>query len=162
MATLFTHRLALPTFTLLSAGLGTYTALSLHHNPNSTPLTFGLTRAHFLPTPLYADSLLSSFIPYTFRKRAAPAPPPTDYRGFSPVVYRQTATGSFLGVALGLLVSKFGKTIAFVIAALLVGVEVLARNGVDVVDWTAVGRVLGGVVEVDRVKKWAGENLAFK
>lgn len=38
----------------------------------------------------------------------------------------------------------------------------LARKGVEVVNWEAVGRWAGGWVDVGRVRRWAGENMAFK
>lgn len=88
---------------------------------------------------------------------APPPPPPRDYRGFSPVVYRQVSTGSFLGVALGLLIAKFGRVFAIIAGAGIVLIEVLARQGVDLVPWDLVKRY----VDEFEVKRMT-ENMAFK
>lgn len=43
---------------------------------------------------------------------------------FSPVLYRQISTGSFLGLAAGFAVGKFSKSIGLVVGSLLLLIEV--------------------------------------
>ncbi|RPA98012.1 hypothetical protein L873DRAFT_1808848 [Choiromyces venosus 120613-1] len=47
---------------------------------------------------------------------------------FSPLVYRQVASGSFMGLAAGLAICRFSKSIALVFGSLLLLVEVLKEN----------------------------------
>jgi uncharacterized membrane protein (Fun14 family) len=51
-------------------------------------------------------------------------PPRRNYSGFAPTTYRQISTGSFVGVAVGLCVARFGKTLCLVVGALMLAVEV--------------------------------------
>jgi uncharacterized membrane protein (Fun14 family) len=57
------------------------------------------------------------------------APRPRNRSGYDPTIYRQISTGSFVGVALGLCVARFGKTLCLVIGAVMLIVEVCTRVG---------------------------------
>ncbi|KAL7275687.1 hypothetical protein RUND412_001359 [Rhizina undulata] len=78
--------------------------------------------------------------------------------GFSPALYRQILSGSFMGLAAGLAVSGFSKTLRLVLGSLLFLVEFLAARG-----WH--------VIPYNRLQRWAGKvdvrglvmrNVAFK
>lgn len=49
---------------------------------------------------------------------------PAQKAAFSPVLYRQISTGSFLGLAAGFAVGKFSKSIGLVVGSLLLLIEV--------------------------------------
>lgn len=52
------------------------------------------------------------------------APPPRNRSGYDPTVYRQISTGSFVGLAAGLYVARFGKTLCWIFGAVMLLVEV--------------------------------------
>ncbi|KAF8543552.1 hypothetical protein BDD12DRAFT_725883 [Trichophaea hybrida] len=72
------------------------------------------------------------------------APPPRDRSGYNPTVYRQVSTGSFVGLAVSLCVSRFGKSLCLILGALMLLVETLARQGID-------------VLPAGKIKRWAEE-----
>ncbi|TGZ83320.1 hypothetical protein EX30DRAFT_317432 [Ascodesmis nigricans] len=154
-----THRLLFPTLGLVGASFGAYTAFTSLPPLHTSPLLHSA-----FPSTLHHADYTSSFLPFIpWARRTTPSkpmapPPPQDLRGFSPIVYRQVSTGSFLGVALGLLVSRFGKVFAIIAGAGLVLVEVLARQGIEVIPWD---KVKGWVDEVE-VRRMVTENMAFK
>ena len=53
------------------------------------------------------------------------APPPRNRSGYDPTVYRQISTGSFVGLAAGLYVARFGKTLCWIFGALMLFIEVV-------------------------------------
>ncbi|KAA8908146.1 hypothetical protein FN846DRAFT_946132 [Sphaerosporella brunnea] len=135
---LFTPRILTPTVTLLAGG-----GLYHHHN-----------------RPLRCESVAPCFgFPFPFPWRKLPmAPPPRNRNGYDPTVYRQISTGSFVGVALGLCVARFGKSIAIVLGGILLIIEALARQGINLLPN---GRITQWVQEVD-LMKMVQKNTAFK
>jgi hypothetical protein len=71
-----------------------------------------------------SSAFSGSSIPSLGLKHKQMAPPPRDRSGYNPTVYRQVSTGSFVGLAVGLCVSRFGKTLCLVLGALMLLVEV--------------------------------------
>lgn len=67
--------------------------------------------------------------PYAATQAQAHAAPKTT---FSPVLYRQISTGSFLGLAAGFAVGKFSKSIGLVVGSLLLLIEVRILSAVGV------------------------------
>ncbi|KAI5795198.1 hypothetical protein EDC01DRAFT_614984 [Geopyxis carbonaria] len=124
--------------------------------PSAVALGGSLAYVHSSPRspfriPTYhcdSTSVPSSFsslgLPWFQRKQMAPAPP-RDHSGFAPTTYRQISTGSFFGVAVGLMVARFGGTIALIVGGVMILIETLARQGVDLLPYDTIRRWAGNV-----------------
>ncbi|CUS13230.1 unnamed protein product [Tuber aestivum] len=77
---------------------------------------------------------------------------------FSPLIYRQIASGSFIGLAVGLAVCRFSKSIALILGSLLLLVEFLAMKGFHVVPYRRLSRWTKNIDLRDLVTR----NMAFK
>jgi hypothetical protein len=100
-----------PTLAFAAAGLYNHTtSRPLRCEAPTTPAGFGFPwGSYYRPKPM--------------------APRPRNRSGYDPTIYRQISTGSFVGVALGLCVARFGKTLCLVIGAVMLIVEVCTRVG---------------------------------
>lgn len=105
------HRFLLPSAAALGAGLA-------YHTATRSPVFLRPTTYH-CDSP-YAGMLPSISLPWIKHQ----APKPREHSTFDPTIYRQVSTGSFFGVALGLLVARFGKAITIVVGAIMLLVEV--------------------------------------
>ncbi|KAI5794698.1 hypothetical protein FPQ18DRAFT_327930 [Pyronema domesticum] len=142
------------TSALAGAGL----AYSLHNRPLTTPLT------SYLPSLVQTYRCESGFaspsgLPaWGMRSEKKMAPQPRDFSGYDPRLYRQVSTGSFVGLAVGLCVSRFGKTLCLLLGAVMLVIEALARQGIDILP---AGRIKRWAEEVD-VRGLIMRNTAFK
>jgi hypothetical protein len=106
-------------FRLFAAPTLAFAATGFYHHTTSRPLR------------CEAPTAQAGFgFPWGSYYRPKPmAPRPRNRSGYDPTVYRQISTGSFVGVALGLCVARFGKTLCLVIGAVMLIVEVCTRVG---------------------------------
>ncbi|KAL0637707.1 hypothetical protein Q9L58_003267 [Maublancomyces gigas] len=93
--------------------------------------------------------------PYTTVQTQAHA---TQKTTFSPLLYRQISTGSFLGLAAGFAVGKFSKSIGLVVGSLLLLIEFLASRGVHIIPYQWLQRFTN---KID-VRGLVTKNMAFK
>lgn len=99
------------------------------------------TKRPLLFTPIRCETATSSWPNFSsWRLRSEPKPEPyvatrihtTPKTTFSPMLYRQISTGSFLGLAAGFAVGKFSKSIGLAVGSLLLLIEVGLPNAVKV------------------------------
>ncbi|KAG0138370.1 hypothetical protein HOY82DRAFT_223940 [Tuber indicum] len=77
---------------------------------------------------------------------------------FSPLIYRQVASGSFIGLAAGLAICRFSKSIALIFGSLLLLVEFLAMKGFHVIPYKRLSRWTKNIDLKDLITR----NMAFK
>ncbi|KAH8147459.1 uncharacterized protein LAJ45_08616 [Morchella importuna] len=92
------------------------------------------------------------------RARGGATATQTQQSTFSPMLYRQVSTGSFLGLVAGFAVGKFSKSIGLVLGSLLLLIEFLASRGLHVVPYSWLQKLTN---KVD-VKGLVTKNMAFK
>ncbi|PWW72066.1 hypothetical protein C7212DRAFT_286962 [Tuber magnatum] len=114
-----------------------------------------------LPSPsslvcrIHCESHDWAFAGATSNRSSLAAKPRTT---FSPLIYRQVASGSFIGLAVGLAVCRFSKSIALIFGSLLLLVEFLAMKGFHVVPYKRLSR---WTKDID-LKDFVTRNMAFK
>ncbi|KAF8252680.1 hypothetical protein K440DRAFT_631592 [Wilcoxina mikolae CBS 423.85] len=131
-------RLFAPPAAILGVGVGA--GYAYYHSTRKIPTISPPLQTEKRETSSSAFS--GSSIPSLDLKQKQMAPPPRDRSGYNPTVYRQVSTGSFVGLAVGLCVSRFGKSLCLVLGALMLLVEILARQGID-------------VLPAGNIKRWA-------
>ncbi|KAI9805106.1 MAG: hypothetical protein M1825_000940 [Sarcosagium campestre] len=135
------------------------------HSPLGLSLTFSTafaTKTLLSPSPLqllHCDSsrgASSSTSDWSY-KRTAQTPVFKDGRP-NPMAYRQISSGSILGLAAGLAVSTFSKTLALLLGLAVCIVQFAASRGIHIIPYKRLQSYVSGV----DLRSTLEDNVAFK